>query len=345
MKNIKILKNFDLDIWSQFRFCGYTGVTQASEWKRTSLAKYNQHKLNEGIFSMNYKDANIILPPRTEYINLVSLTGNHKIFYEWVLGQTILAYDDMMRGHLDFACVLAWFTALRQTAIAPYLFTAQSKRNKSTGKAKKHKEQMMAKIKKQFANSEMYKWLIDKTTDSGINSSKVKEIVRIISLIPRDEKVVIFSTFTSCCDLVADAIKAYIPNFEYVQVDGDVTGKDRTNLINKFRKNKQTRGMLMTFKVGSEGLNLVEGTHCICIEPWWTDVVHRQAKARIWRMGQEKEVHIHNVYVQNTIEERVMDICKAKNEMADSFLEGTEKPLGKNEGLTKSTLGKILGIR
>jgi SNF2 family DNA or RNA helicase len=338
------IRNYDTDIWAQFRFCGYTGVTQALEWKRTSMAKYNVHRLNEAIFSMDYKDAKITLPPRTEYIDLVALSGNHKIFYEWVLGQTRIAYDEMMKGFLDFACVLAWFTALRQTAIAPYLFTANSKRNKATGKAKKHKDEMMAKIKKQFANSEMFKWLTDKTTDSGINSVKIKEIVNIISRIPKGDKVLVFSMFTSCTDLVADAVKALLPDFEYVQVDGDVTGKDRATLLEKFKTDPNVGGLFMTYKVGSEGLNLVQATHCICIEPWWTDAVHRQAKARCWRMGQTREVHVHNVYVQNTIEEKVTDICKAKNEMAAAFLEGTEKSLKKNVGLDKHTLGKILGI-
>jgi SNF2 family DNA or RNA helicase len=338
------IRNYEEDIWAQFRFCGYTGVKQAIEWKKTCMTRYRDHRLNEGIFSMDYKDAKIELPPRTEYVDLVELSGNHKIFYEWVLGQTRLAYDDMMKGFLDFACVLAWFTALRQTAIAPYLFTANSKRNKATGKAKKNKDEMMAKIKAQFGNSEMFKWLTDKTTDSGINSAKIKEIVKIISRIPKNEKVLVFSMFTSCTDLLSDAIQAHLPEFEYVKVDGDVVGNDRATLLKKFKTDPDTRGLFMTYKVGSEGLNLTQATHCICIEPWWTDAVHKQAKARCWRIGQTKEVHVHNVYAQNTIEEKVTDICKSKNEMADSFLEGTERPLKKNVGLDKFTLGKILGI-
>lgn len=338
-------RNTELDIWAQFRFCGYTGVVYSTEWKKKSYATFQQHKLNEAIFSMDYKDAKIILPPKTEYVILVPLTGNHKIFYDWVLGETIVAYDDMMRGRLDFACVLAWFTALRQTAIAPYLFTSQSKRTKTIGKAKKHKDEMMEKIKKRFENSEMYKWLIDKNTDSGINSVKIKEIVDIISKIPKGEKVLVFSMFTSCTDLVAEAVKAKIPDYHYIQVDGDVTGEERTKLINKFRTDPGVSGLFMTYKVGSEGLNLVEATHCICIEPWWTDAVHRQAKARCWRMGQTREVHVHNIYVENSIEERVTEICKSKNEMTAAFLEGTEKKIRKTEGLTKATLGKILGIK
>ena len=40
----------------------------------------------------------------------------------------------------------------------------------------------------------------------------------------------------------------------------------------------------------------------------------------------------------------MLEICKGKQEMADSYLEGTAKPLGKHEGLDKYTLGRILGV-
>ncbi len=336
--------NQDVDIWSQLRFCGYKGVITALEWKKRSLTTYKLHKLDEAIFTMDYKEAKITLPPKTEYVNLVTLTGKHKVFYDWVLGQTRLAYDEMMKGNIQFACVLAWFTALRQTAIAPYLFTSQSKRDKPSVKAKKHKEEMMAKLKRRFENSDMYKWLVNKNTDSGIESCKIKEITNIIKRIPANEKVLVFSMFTSGTDLLADAIKMVIPDFKYLQVDGAVTGKERARLLDEFRDpNSGVRGLFMTYKVGSQGLNLVQATHCICIEPWWTDATHRQAKARCWRMGQTKEVHVHNVYVRDTIEEKVNEICKSKNEMASSFLDGTEKPLHKAPGLDKFTLGKILG--
>ncbi len=39
-----------------------------------------------------------------------------------------------------------------------------------------------------------------------------------------------------------------------------------------------THKVILTYKVGSEGLNLTEATHCICIEPWWTNAVHNQPK-------------------------------------------------------------------
>lgn len=339
------IRNFDTDIWAQLRFCGYSSVAQTVEWKRMGLAYFRDHKLGDAIFTMAYKDTNIVLPPKTENVNFITLTGKHKIFYDWILGETIDTYDEMMKGNCNFACVLAMFTALRQCAIAPYLFTAQSKRSKMSKAAKIAQEKAIKKFNTKFAGSEMYKWLTDKTTDSGMNSCKIREIVRELSLIPKGEKVTIFSSFTSCLDLLADAVKFYIPGYKLLQVDGATTGQERSDLIDQFRDDPSVSAIFLTYRVGSEGLTLTEANHCICIEPWWTSAVHNQAKARCWRPGQKKDVFVHNILTQDTIEEKVMEICKGKEDMASSFLDGTTKSLEKATKLDKFTLGRILGIR
>lgn len=337
-----IIRNYCTDVWSQLSFCGYTGVKQGIEWKRSGVKKMVEHKLGDSIFMMDYKDTTIKLPPKSEYFNSVELTGKHKIYYDWLLGETINTYDEMMKGGCSFACVLAMFTRLRQCAIAPYLTTRASKRKKK--KLTKGDLEAEEKLKKRFANSEMFKWLNDKKTESGIDSCKIKKLIDILSRIKKDEKIIIFSMFTSCLDLLVDAIKNRLPDFSYVQVDGDVVGNERTTLLDKFRNNK-TKALLMTYKVGSEGLNLTEANHCICIEPWWTNAVHNQAKARIWRPGQQKNVFIHNVLIEDSIEDKIMEICKDKDELTSVYLEGSTKKLKKNHGLDKYTLGKILGIR
>ena len=336
------IRNYNTDIWSQLRFCGYTGITQTIEWKRHGHHKFNEHRLKEAIFAMDYNDANIKLPPKTENEVLIQLKGHQKDVYEHILGVTRKMYDKMMSNLCSFACVLAMFTRLRQCAIAPYLLTAESKREKLKG-AKAKADQEAVELLKNMTG--LGAWCHKKEGEAGIYSGKISEIVDTVARIPKGEKVLIFSMFTSCLDLLADAFKERLPDFEFVQMDGDTKGQERSDILERFRTVPSTRGLMLTYKVGSEGLNLTEATHCICIEPWWTSAVPNQAKARLWRTGQEKPVFIHNILVQNTIEERVVSICKEKEEMAASFLDGTEKPLGKKVGLDKYTLGRILGVR
>ncbi len=118
------------------------------------------------------------------------------------------------------------------------------------------------------------------------------------------------------------------------------------NCLINLKMTLTTQGLFLTYKVGSEGLNLTEATHCICIEPWWTNAVHNQAKARLWRTGQTKQVYVHNVIIKGSIEEKIVEICKGKDNMAASYLEGKERiksPM-RAPKLDKFTLGKMLGI-
>jgi SNF2 family DNA or RNA helicase len=338
------IRNYDTDIWAQLRFCGYNGVTQALEWKRYGNSKFREHHLKEAIFTMDYKDANVTLPPKTENEILIQLKGKQRQAYEYILGETKGMYDKMMNNLCSFACVLAMFTRLRQCAIAPYLLTAESKREKLKGKQAQADKEAVELLKKMTSGG-VGKWCHEKEGEAGIYSEKISQIVDTISRIPKGEKVLVFSMFTSCLDLLADALKERLPDFQFVQVDGDTKGQERSDLLRQFRTDPDTRGLFLTYKVGSEGLNLTEATHCICIEPWWTSAVPNQAKARLWRTGQTKPVFIHNILVQDSIEEQVVAICKEKEEMAASYLDGTEKPLGKKVGLDKYTLGRILGIR
>jgi SNF2 family DNA or RNA helicase len=164
------------------------------------------------------------------------------------------------------------------------------------------------------ADGPMWSVIKDKTGPGGIQSSKVQAILHVLADIPHEDKVLVFSMFTSVLDLIASAV----PLHEYVQLDGDT--KDRVGVLREFKTNPTCRILFVTYGVGGEGLNLVHANHVICVEPWWTYAVPDQAKARAWRPGQTKAVVMHDLAVRDSIEEHVLDICSAKRRMAQQFL-------------------------
>jgi hypothetical protein len=185
-------------------------------------------------------------------------------------------------------------------------------------------------------------WLRNESGTAGTRSSKITEIVRILRGIPAGEKAIIFSTFASTLDLIASACRQRLPGVGFVQIDGTIKGQRREAVLNKFKANPSVRLLLMTYRIGSEGLNLTVATHVICVEPWWTNAVHDQAEARAWRTGQTEDVHVYRVYVRDSIEERILDICSQKTEISQKMLGGASK---KGTGLDRETLGRILGLR
>ena len=337
------IRNKSTDLWTQLRFCGYNGIERKIEWKSDGHRMMKHHNLTQVILSMDYEGANVVIPKKHITEITFSLQGREKECYEYVQGIARKTFDEMISGLVDFASVLALFTRLRQCSIAPYLLTSESKREKGTLAERKKDKEAVDSLNGVYKGT-LGEWVHDKWGTAGINSSKMTRIITVLSKIPGSEKVLIFSMFTSVLDLLDDAIKENLPSFGVVQIDGDTKGKEREELLNQFRTKKNIRGLLMTYKVGSEGLNLTEATHVICVEPWWTNAVRNQAISRCHRSGQTKEVTVHDIYIQNSIEERVVEICQEKDKMVDSMLEGTGQKVSQGTGLDKCTLGRILGV-
>lgn len=340
------ISNYTTDIWAQFRFCGYDGVTKAAEWKKGYMGYMNTHNLTRSLLSINYKSADITLPPKYDHIKRIVLAKEERQCYDFILGIARNVCEEMLLGMVGYAGVLALFTRLRQCCIAPWLITPESKRGyKPTHKVKK--DILLREIKKNGGMDEkLGVWIHDKEGTAGAKSAKMMQTVKTLREIPTDQKTLVFSMSTACLDLLEYACGKdpvlVSQNYKIARVDGDVVGRDRDNAIANFRTSSKINVMFLTYKVGSMGLNLTEATNVICMEPWWSPVVMDQAEARCYRTGQTKAVNVHKILIADTIEERVVEICEDKKEMAETILEGTEVKPG--TGLTKFTMAKILGL-
>jgi SNF2 family DNA or RNA helicase len=335
------IRNSGMDVFSQLRFLGYTAVTRTVEWKKYGQRTFAAQRLGQYIYTLNYDGAGITLPSKTKILSMVHLVQEEKEVYQIILGAAQKAYDEMMQKLCSYSCVLAMFTRLRQVCIAPYLITAEAKRKDSSDETE---TRQLKNLKKKIeSNADLGSWCHDRDGTAGIYSAKISKCIEIISRIPQGEKIVIFSMFTSCLDLVAHAIDVLLPNIIYSQVDGDTSSEEREFILEDFKYNPEHRAVLFSYGVGSEGFNLTEATHCICIEGWWTEVVPLQAESRIWRSGQTKPVFVHVIRVSGTIEQHMDDICRQKLIESDLYLEGTRKKTI-SAGPDKYTLGKILGV-
>lgn len=332
------LRNNSSELWAQFRLCGYTGVTREIQWKRIGISMMREQKLNRYILSIDTKQTDIKLPKKVikDYTN--TFEGNEKKVYDFVLKIARDIYDEMMANLVNFANVLALFTRLRQLCIAPYLITAESKREKLKGEELANDNSALNRINN-LTKGPLSTWIFDKKGTAGMKSSKMQLILKTIQDIPQGEKVLIFSMFTSCLDLIRDTLNEFAPEFVFEQLDGDTKDSEKDDIKHAFKTKPAVRGLLMTYKVGSEGLNLTEGNHVICVEPWWTPTVGLQAEGRCHRPGQTKEVKVHRIYIKDSIEDKILTMCKEKAEMARQFLNGTHHT---KTGMDKETLRTIL---
>lgn len=307
------IRNSELDIWTQLRFCGYKTITKAIEWRREGLKTYTTNNLKQYVFRTTKDDVNHLnIPIKVEHDIMVGLSSDHSKVYQDMLLKTKQAYIKMLGSSSEsFSCVLALFTKLRQCAIS------------------------MDLVKVPDESSAV--------VDDYGTSNKFMEVLKIIDNIQSNgpDKVIIFSMFSSALRLLGTELERN--HIQYELVCGSNNGCDREATFQRFKEDPNINVLLMTYRVGAEGLNLTEANHCICLEPWWNNAVHEQAKARVWRMGQTKKVDVYNLYMENSIEEKIKEVCMVKDDISSSFLNGTRRTL-KKQSLNKEMLGRLLGI-
>ena len=102
---------------------------------------------------------------------------------------------------------------------------------------------------------------------------------------------------------------------------GTPVGK-RRELVKRFQEDEQCPFFVLSLKAGGTGLNLTAASHVIHFDRWWNPAVENQATDRAWRIGQHRNVLAHKFVCRGTIEERIDEMIRSKQQLAQNLLEG-----------------------
>ncbi len=97
--------------------------------------------------------------------------------------------------------------------------------------------------------------------------------------------------------------------------------KDRQALCDRF-ENKEADVFLISLKAGGTGLNLVSADTVIHYDPWWNPQAQAQATDRAYRIGQKKPVFVYDLFIEGSVEERMLKLQERKRRLADAILAG-----------------------
>lgn len=156
--------------------------------------------------------------------------------------------------------------------------------------------------------------------EGNIESEKINYTLDMINnLINTDHKVLIFSQFVSALELIQrELVKNDIP---YFIITGDTNSKKRVEMCDEFNKeNSNEKVFLISLKAGGTGLNLIGADTVIHLDPWWNVAIEEQASDRAHRIGQQRKVTVFKLIMNNSIEEKVIDLQKNKKEIAERII-------------------------
>lgn len=88
--------------------------------------------------------------------------------------------------------------------------------------------------------------------------------------------------------------------------DGSMRPGPRNDALEAIKSDPSVRIILISFKAGSTGLNLVCCNHVILLDMWWNPALEDQAFDRAHRLGQRKEVRIWKLTIEDTVEDRML---------------------------------------
>lgn len=146
-------------------------------------------------------------------------------------------------------------------------------------------------------------------------SAKLELFLDLVDeLLAEGRKILVFSQFTSMLSIIEEKIKS--KSISYTKLTGST--RKREEVIEAFTQGKADI-FLISLKAGGVGLNLVEADTVIHYDPWWNPAVENQATDRVYRIGQTKAVFVYKLIVENTIEQKILELQKKKQLIQDAI--------------------------
>ncbi len=139
----------------------------------------------------------------------------------------------------------------------------------------------------------------------------------LIALVADNDKALVFSQYPN---KTLKEIEPKLKKFNPISFDGSMSANKRDEAIAKFQDSDANDVMLMSVKAGGVGITLTRANHVFHFDHWWNPATVDQASARAHRIGQNKPVFVHSLYVADTIEERIYNLLKEKRELFDQVI-------------------------
>jgi len=135
----------------------------------------------------------------------------------------------------------------------------------------------------------------------------------------RQEKVLVFTQFQTLCEPLAGWL-AEVFGRPGVVLHGQVPVAKRKELVRRFQEDDDVPFFVISVKAGGTGLNLTAASHVVHFDRWWNPAVENQATDRAFRIGQKRNVLVHAFVCRGTVEERIDDMLRQKQDLADRIL-------------------------
>ncbi|NCG18388.1 MAG: ATP-dependent helicase [Rhodobacterales bacterium] len=229
------------------------------------------------------------LPAKIEQNEYVPLTKEQAVLYKTVMNDALTgltgASEIERRGR-----VLAMLTALKQVCNHPVHF----------------QKQPQGALAGRSGKLERFTDLLEDLFELG-------------------ERALIFTQYREMGLLLQRQIQEVFA-YEVPFLHGATPTRKRDEIVDNFQLSPNAApALIVSLRAGGTGLNLTRATHVIHYDRWWNPAVEDQATDRAYRIGQDRNVQVHKLVCQGTLEERIDNLLEEKRALAESVVGGGER--------------------
>ncbi|MGI5341367.1 SNF2-related protein [Streptomyces sp. CA-181903] len=247
------------------------------------------------------------LPPKAETDRVAALTAEQAGLYEAVVRERLTEITEA-DGPRRRGLVVRLLTSLKQICNHPAQFLKEDTAPRLAGRSGK---------------LELLDGLLDTALADGAGVLVFTQYVRMARLLERH--------------LADRGVPARL-------LHGGTPVAGREELVRRFQSG-ELPVLLLSLRAAGTGLNLTRAEHVVHFDRWWNPAVEAQATDRAHRIGQTRRVHVHRLVTEGTVEDRVAELLRRKQALADAVLTAGDGGMTPLTELTDAELTDLVTLR
>jgi len=177
---------------------------------------------------------------------------------------------------------------------------------------------LLTRLRQASCDPDLLPWVTSELEESGKLMVLLEKLQEVLGT---GHKVVVFSQFVQFLNRVKTLFSQSFPDLPLFELTGAT--KDRETPVREFQTIEDTAAMLVSLRAGGSGITLHAADYVFLMDPWWNPAVENQAIDRVHRIGQENTVFVYKMIANGTIEERIQDLKRDKQELFESLVQNS----------------------
>ena len=178
-------------------------------------------------------------------------------------------------------------------------------------------------------------------------SARLRSCVDVLhDVARRDEKALVFVESRAMQVALVDLLpRLFDLGDAPMVINGAIPAKARQARVDRFQTHRGFDIMLISPKAGGVGLTLTAANHVVHLSRWWNPAVEDQCTDRVYRIGQDSEVHVHIPIAEHpefgiaSFDHQLDLLLSRKRALSRAAL----APVAFTEGDAESLLGSVVG--